>query len=205
MLIFLLNSLSAFLCPFTLKRYGESVTLTVPGRFECEIASRTVCHVAHMTVCQSTTLHLVFNAYANETFSPVLLFRHFNLRMKRDTAIFPPDLIIEVSGEETPIDTSHIYSGELFGKSSCFLTQHPGRKRSFFKGNVSLITFQTFQLRDNVFIRCLLLCLHEQSLGSFSQALYGLLYICVREKFKGCFSPVFITSQPNTRRTYFSL
>lgn len=54
-----------------------------------------------------------------------LLFRHFNLKMKRDTSIFSPDLIIEMSGEETPIETSHIYSGELFGKSSCFHTLHP--------------------------------------------------------------------------------
>ncbi|XP_068430548.1 disintegrin and metalloproteinase domain-containing protein 10 isoform X2 [Clinocottus analis] len=36
--------------------------------------------------------------------------------MKRDTTIFSPDLIIEVSGEEAPIDTSHIYSGEVFGE-----------------------------------------------------------------------------------------
>lgn len=48
---------------------------------------------------------------------PILLFRHFNLRMKRDSKLFSPDLVIEVSGEENPIDTSHIYSGELYGKS----------------------------------------------------------------------------------------
>lgn len=46
------------------------------------------------------------------------LFRHFNLRLKRDTKLFSPDLVIEVSGQEEPIDTSHIYSGEIFGKAA---------------------------------------------------------------------------------------
>ncbi|KAM8895035.1 disintegrin and metalloproteinase domain-containing protein 10 [Spinachia spinachia] len=55
---------------------------------------------------QDKTVHLDFHAHG----------RHFNLKMKRDTTVFSPDLIIEVSGEETPIDTSHIYSGELFGE-----------------------------------------------------------------------------------------
>ncbi|MCI4393175.1 hypothetical protein PGIGA_G00154370 [Pangasianodon gigas] len=51
-------------------------------------------------------VHLEFHAHG----------RHFNLRMKRDTSLFAPDLKVEISGEETPIDTSHIYSGELFGE-----------------------------------------------------------------------------------------
>nr|XP_057945379.1 disintegrin and metalloproteinase domain-containing protein 10 [Doryrhamphus excisus] len=42
--------------------------------------------------------------------------RHFKLQMRRDTSLFTPDIIVEVSGEETPIDTSYIYSGELFGE-----------------------------------------------------------------------------------------
>ncbi|KAK3528175.1 hypothetical protein QTP86_023899, partial [Hemibagrus guttatus] len=42
--------------------------------------------------------------------------RHFNLRMRRDTSLFAPDLKVEISGQETPVDTSHIYSGELFGE-----------------------------------------------------------------------------------------
>lgn len=42
-------------------------------------------------------------------------FRHFNLRMKRDTQLFAEDLKVEVSGEEIPYDTSHIYTGELYG------------------------------------------------------------------------------------------
>lgn len=47
----------------------------------------------------------------------IFVFRHFNLRMKRDTTLFSPDLIIDVSGEERSVDTSHIYSGEIFGRS----------------------------------------------------------------------------------------
>ncbi|XP_072527398.1 disintegrin and metalloproteinase domain-containing protein 10 [Salminus brasiliensis] len=42
--------------------------------------------------------------------------RHFNLRMKRDVSLFDPDLKVEISGVETPYDTSHIYTGELFGE-----------------------------------------------------------------------------------------
>ncbi|TMS12781.1 Disintegrin and metalloproteinase domain-containing protein 10 [Larimichthys crocea] len=55
---------------------------------------------------QDKTVQLDFSAHG----------RHFNLRMKRDTTLFSPDLIIEVSGKETPTDTSHIYSGEIFGE-----------------------------------------------------------------------------------------
>ncbi|XP_029001183.1 disintegrin and metalloproteinase domain-containing protein 10 isoform X2 [Betta splendens] len=55
---------------------------------------------------QDKTVHLDFHAHG----------RQFNLRMKRDTDIFSPDLIIEVSGAEEPGDTSHIYSGEIFGE-----------------------------------------------------------------------------------------
>ncbi|XP_042264262.1 disintegrin and metalloproteinase domain-containing protein 10 [Thunnus maccoyii] len=55
---------------------------------------------------QDKTVHLDFHSHG----------RHFNLRMRRDTTLFSPDVIIEVSGEESPIDTSHIYSGEIFGE-----------------------------------------------------------------------------------------
>uniref|UniRef100_A0A672Q971 Disintegrin and metalloproteinase domain-containing protein 10 n=1 Tax=Sinocyclocheilus grahami TaxID=75366 RepID=A0A672Q971_SINGR len=55
--------------------------------------------------------------------SPLILFsfslffiRHFNLRMKRDTSLFAPDLKVEVSGVEIPYDTSHIYNGEIYGE-----------------------------------------------------------------------------------------
>lgn len=55
---------------------------------------------------QDRTVYLDFHSHG----------RHFNLRMRRDTTLFSPDVIIEVSGEESPIDTSHIYSGEIFGE-----------------------------------------------------------------------------------------
>ncbi|CAL1604080.1 unnamed protein product [Knipowitschia caucasica] len=42
--------------------------------------------------------------------------RQFYLRMKRDTSIFHPELKVEVSGLEVPVDTSHIYSGHIFGE-----------------------------------------------------------------------------------------
>uniref|UniRef100_A0A8C7PI03 Disintegrin and metalloproteinase domain-containing protein 10 n=1 Tax=Oncorhynchus mykiss TaxID=8022 RepID=A0A8C7PI03_ONCMY len=42
--------------------------------------------------------------------------RHFNLRMKRDTSLFSPDLKVEISGVEAPYDPSHIYTGEIFGE-----------------------------------------------------------------------------------------
>ncbi|XP_054626193.1 disintegrin and metalloproteinase domain-containing protein 10 [Dunckerocampus dactyliophorus] len=43
--------------------------------------------------------------------------RHFNLQMRRDTSVFSPDVIVDVAGEETPIDMSYIYSGELLGEN----------------------------------------------------------------------------------------
>ncbi|XP_047436035.1 disintegrin and metalloproteinase domain-containing protein 10 [Mugil cephalus] len=55
---------------------------------------------------QDKTVHLDFHAHG----------RYFNLRLKRDTALFSDNLIIEVSGVETPADTSHIYSGEIYGE-----------------------------------------------------------------------------------------
>ncbi|KAJ8249170.1 hypothetical protein GJAV_G00231920 [Gymnothorax javanicus] len=42
--------------------------------------------------------------------------RYFNLRMKRDTSLFAKDFKLEISGEEMPYDTSHIYSGEIYGE-----------------------------------------------------------------------------------------
>ncbi|XP_048040274.1 disintegrin and metalloproteinase domain-containing protein 10 isoform X1 [Megalobrama amblycephala] len=55
---------------------------------------------------QDQILHLDFHAHG----------RHFNLRMKRDASLFSPDLKVEVSGEEIPYDTSHIYTGEIYGE-----------------------------------------------------------------------------------------
>ncbi|XP_076147648.1 disintegrin and metalloproteinase domain-containing protein 10 [Alosa pseudoharengus] len=62
-------------------------------------AKRSVAH-------EDKHVHLEFSAHG----------RHFNLRMRRDTTLFAPDLKVEVSGEELPYDTSHIYTGELHGE-----------------------------------------------------------------------------------------
>lgn len=43
-------------------------------------------------------------------------YRHFNLRMRRDTRLFSGDFKVDVSGEEMAYDTSHIYTGELYGE-----------------------------------------------------------------------------------------
>ncbi|KAJ8407705.1 hypothetical protein AAFF_G00267490 [Aldrovandia affinis] len=51
-------------------------------------------------------IHLDFQAHG----------RHFNLRMKRDTSLFAQDFRLEMSGEETHYDTSHIYTGEIYGE-----------------------------------------------------------------------------------------
>ncbi|MED6251335.1 hypothetical protein ATANTOWER_028672 [Ataeniobius toweri] len=71
---------------------------------------------------EDRTVHLDFHTHG----------RHFNLRLKRDIKLFSPDLVVEVSGKQEPIDTSHIYSGEIFGKAICFLTSVP--IYSLFKG-----------------------------------------------------------------------
>ncbi|KAK7891027.1 hypothetical protein WMY93_022990 [Mugilogobius chulae] len=57
---------------------------------------------------QDKFLHLDFHAHG----------RHFNLRMKRDTSLFAQDLKVDVSGEEIPYDTSHIYTGEIYGEKN---------------------------------------------------------------------------------------
>lgn len=55
---------------------------------------------------QDQFIHLDFHAHG----------RHFNLRMKRDTSLFSHNLKVEVSGVEVPYDTSHIYTGEIYGE-----------------------------------------------------------------------------------------
>ncbi len=37
--------------------------------------------------------------------------------MKRETTLFAQDLKVDISGEEIPFDTSHIYTGEIYGKT----------------------------------------------------------------------------------------
>ncbi|XP_053573502.1 disintegrin and metalloproteinase domain-containing protein 10 isoform X2 [Bombina bombina] len=51
-------------------------------------------------------VHLDFHAHG----------RQFNLRMKRDTSLFAEDLKVEIGGETINYDTSHIYTGQLFGE-----------------------------------------------------------------------------------------
>ncbi|XP_067298067.1 disintegrin and metalloproteinase domain-containing protein 10 isoform X2 [Pseudorasbora parva] len=70
-----------------------------------------VLHSKHLRAKRSLShqdqfVHLDFHAHG----------RHFNLRMKRDTSLFSPDLKVEVSGEELSYDTSHIYTGEIYGE-----------------------------------------------------------------------------------------
>ncbi|XP_077569691.1 disintegrin and metalloproteinase domain-containing protein 10 [Stigmatopora nigra] len=55
---------------------------------------------------QDEILHLNFHSHG----------RNFNLRMQRDTSTFTPDVVMEVSGNKEPIDTSHIYRGEILGE-----------------------------------------------------------------------------------------
>ncbi|XP_044135639.1 disintegrin and metalloproteinase domain-containing protein 10 [Bufo gargarizans] len=51
-------------------------------------------------------VHLDFHAHG----------RQFNLRMKKDVSLFSPDFKLEMGGETLPYDTSHIYTGQLFGE-----------------------------------------------------------------------------------------
>ena len=37
--------------------------------------------------------------------------------MKRDSTLFSEDLKVEVSGDVVPFDTSHIYTGEIYGET----------------------------------------------------------------------------------------
>nr|XP_020024315.1 disintegrin and metalloproteinase domain-containing protein 10-like isoform X2 [Castor canadensis] len=42
--------------------------------------------------------------------------RHFNLRMKRDTSLFSDEFKVETSNKVLDYDTSHIYTGHIYGK-----------------------------------------------------------------------------------------
>ncbi|XP_060770598.1 disintegrin and metalloproteinase domain-containing protein 10-like [Neoarius graeffei] len=55
---------------------------------------------------EDSFLHLEFHAHG----------RRFNLRMRRDARLFSEDFKLDVSGEEMAYDTSHIYTGELYGE-----------------------------------------------------------------------------------------
>ncbi|XP_069723000.1 disintegrin and metalloproteinase domain-containing protein 10 [Phaenicophaeus curvirostris] len=51
-------------------------------------------------------LHLDFHAHG----------RQFNLRMKRDTSLFSDDFKVEISNQVIDYDTSHIYTGHIYGE-----------------------------------------------------------------------------------------
>lgn len=113
--------------------------------------------------------------------------------MKRDISLFSPDVIIEVSGEDSSFDTSHIYSGEIFGKSSCFHTPHPEHRY------MSVIKLWYFYLHHHFS------CYHFYSTLSlqwlftpfkwrtfFTYSIFC-LFVCVWQKFKVYLKFVFIT------------
>ncbi|XP_078578762.1 disintegrin and metalloproteinase domain-containing protein 10-like isoform X1 [Branchiostoma floridae x Branchiostoma japonicum] len=67
-------------------------------------------HTRHQRAKRSANLHeqfvhLEFHAHG----------RHFNLRLKRDTSVFSPDFKLQTENREEDYDTSHIYSGGLYG------------------------------------------------------------------------------------------
>ncbi|KAJ7311314.1 hypothetical protein JRQ81_006930 [Phrynocephalus forsythii] len=46
--------------------------------------------------------------------------RHFNLRMKRDMSLFSEDFKLQMSDKEIDYDTSHIYTGHIYGEQGSF-------------------------------------------------------------------------------------
>ncbi|XP_062945511.1 disintegrin and metalloproteinase domain-containing protein 10 isoform X2 [Cynocephalus volans] len=46
--------------------------------------------------------------------------RHFNLRMKRDTSLFSDEFKVETSNKVLDYDTSHIYTGHIYGEEGSF-------------------------------------------------------------------------------------
>lgn len=63
--------------------------------------------------------------------------------MKRDTTLFAQDLKVDVSGEEIPYDTSHIYTGEIYGTAALCIF-HIGL-------NISQLSLALIPCRVNVF------------------------------------------------------
>uniref|UniRef100_A0A8C1TQR3 Disintegrin and metalloproteinase domain-containing protein 10 n=1 Tax=Cyprinus carpio TaxID=7962 RepID=A0A8C1TQR3_CYPCA len=104
--------ISLFLCSFfySVGQYGKSLSKYI-RHYEGLSYDTDVLHSKHQRAKRALShqdqfLHLDFHAHG----------RHFNLRMKRDTSLFAPDLKVEVSGEEIPYDTSQIYTGEIYGE-----------------------------------------------------------------------------------------
>lgn len=63
-----------------------------------------------------STLFSAFVAEAQGQFTILFHFRQFNLRMKRDTSLFSDDFKVEMSNQVIDYDTSHIYTGHIYGK-----------------------------------------------------------------------------------------
>uniref|UniRef100_A0A672IT36 Disintegrin and metalloproteinase domain-containing protein 10 n=1 Tax=Salarias fasciatus TaxID=181472 RepID=A0A672IT36_SALFA len=98
----------AFLCSDHAGHYRNPLNKYI-RHYEGLSYSTEVLHGSHQRAKRALShedkfLHLDFHAHG----------RHFNLRMKRDTTLFTPDLKVDVSGEEIPFDTSHIYTGEIY-------------------------------------------------------------------------------------------
>lgn len=53
---------------------------------------------------------------------PVSFCRQFNLRMKRDTSLFSDEFKVETSNKVLDYDTSHIYTGHIYGKLDLYQT-----------------------------------------------------------------------------------
>ncbi|MEE6502951.1 hypothetical protein FKM82_004689 [Ascaphus truei] len=81
-------------------RHYEGLSYNLDGLHQKhQRAKRAVTH-------EDQFVHLDFHAHG----------RQFNLRMKRDTKLFSADLKVDFGGETTAYDTSHIYTGEIFGE-----------------------------------------------------------------------------------------
>uniref|UniRef100_A0A8C7DPJ8 Disintegrin and metalloproteinase domain-containing protein 10 n=1 Tax=Oncorhynchus kisutch TaxID=8019 RepID=A0A8C7DPJ8_ONCKI len=108
--IFVLVVLSACLVIFTGYLYGNRLNKYV-HHYEGLSYNTYEIHDKHLRAKralhhQDAFLHLDFHAHG----------RHFNLRMKRDTSLFAEDLKVSVGGQEVNYDTSHIYTGEIYGE-----------------------------------------------------------------------------------------
>uniref|UniRef100_A0AAQ5YHF5 Disintegrin and metalloproteinase domain-containing protein 10 n=1 Tax=Amphiprion ocellaris TaxID=80972 RepID=A0AAQ5YHF5_AMPOC len=107
----MLLSYSCVLSPFLLSGHYRNPLNKYIRHYEGLSYNTELVHSKHQRTKRALShedkfLHLDFHAHG----------RHFNLRMKRDTTLFAQDLKVDVSGEEIPYDTSHIYTGEIYGE-----------------------------------------------------------------------------------------
>uniref|UniRef100_A0A8C6PVL4 Disintegrin and metalloproteinase domain-containing protein 10 n=1 Tax=Nothobranchius furzeri TaxID=105023 RepID=A0A8C6PVL4_NOTFU len=105
-----IKMIPAFLCSLHTGHYRNPLNKYI-RHYEGLSYNTELVHTKHQRakralIHEDKFIHLDFHAHG----------RHFNLRMKRDTSLFAPDLRVDVSGEEVPYDTSHIYTGEIYGE-----------------------------------------------------------------------------------------